>query len=87
MSEGTKVKINCDAIASRPDYYKMRKEYRDFIINNRDKIFTVEYDDRHRDKPYLVCFKEDTSPIKWLWDITSDLIVIPNNDNKIKINK
>ena len=76
------MKINCDAIASRPDYYKMRKEYRNFIINNRDKIFTVEYDDKHRDKPYLVCFKEDTSPIKWLWEITSDLIVIPNENDK-----
>ena len=80
MPEGTKVKINCDAIASRPDYYKMRKEYRDFIKQNKDVVFTVEYDDKHRENPYLICFKEDKSPIKWLWEITSDLIVVSDNN-------
>jgi predicted site-specific integrase-resolvase len=76
LAEGTKVKLNYDEITSRPDYQRKQEKYRAFVENNKDKIFTVEYDERHREKPYLVCLEEDETPIKWLWHIISDLVVV-----------
>ena len=37
---------------------------------------TIEYDEKHKEKPYLVCLKEDTTKPKWLFECLSDLIVI-----------
>jgi hypothetical protein len=79
LPEGLKVKINYEEITSRPTYNRMRQEYRDFVEKNKNEIFTVEYDDKHKEKPYLVCFKEDDTPLKWLWEISSDLIVVDDN--------
>lgn len=82
IPEGSKVKINYKEIKSRPNYDRLKPEYRDFVEKNKDRIFTVEYDDKHREKPYLVCFKEDNSPLKWLWEISSDLIIVDNGTDK-----
>jgi hypothetical protein len=73
--EGTKVKINVIKIERRPDYKKLSDKYKTFIKENRGKIFTVEYDEDKKDKPKLVCLKEDPTPIKWLFWV-GDLIVV-----------
>ena len=67
LKEGQKVKLKYDYIKSRTNYLTKTKEYKDFIENNKDKTFTVEYDSNHKNKPNLVCLKEDTTVPKWLF--------------------
>ena len=76
IPEGTKVKLNYENIINEPDYTKKVKAYREFVENNKNKIFTVQYDEKYKNKPILVSLKEDTSKIKWLWYCETDLIVL-----------
>lgn len=83
LSEGTKVRLNYDAIVNEPVYKNKLKSYKKFVEENKDTIFTVEYDKKYQNKPILVCLAEDTSPSKWLWHCESDLIVVDNiSDNE-----
>ena len=74
LFEGDKVKIDYEGIVSRVDYEKRRPEYRDFIEQNKDTIFTVKYDEKYRNNPWLVSLEEDTTEPRWLFT-TSDLIL------------
>jgi hypothetical protein len=76
IPEGTKVRLNYENITSEPDYQKKVKRYRDFIEENKDKIFTVQYDKKYKDTPILVVLKEDESRVKWLFHYEYDLIVV-----------
>jgi hypothetical protein len=75
IPEGTKVKINVDKIFKEKGFADRMPRFRKFVQEARDKIFTVEYDPEHRDRPTLVCLKEDPSEVKWLWYI-GDLEVV-----------
>ena len=75
LFEGDKVKIDYLGITSRADYERRRPEYRDFIENNKDTVFTVKYDEKYRHNPWLVSLEEDTTEPRWLFT-TSDLILI-----------
>ena len=75
LFEGDKVKIDYLGITSRVDYERRRPEYRDFIENNKDSVFTVKYDEKYRHNPWLVSLEEDTTEPRWLFT-TSDLILI-----------
>ena len=79
LFEGDKVKIDYVGITSRVDYDKRRPEYRTFIEENKDKIFTVLYDEKYRNNPWLVSLEEDTTEPKWLFT-TSDLILCNNEE-------
>lgn len=81
IPEGTKVMLNYDSITNEPDYKAKVEGYRDFVENNKDKIFTVQYDEKYRNKPVLVSLAEDTNEIKWLWHCESDLIVIDEDED------
>ena len=72
--EGDKVKINYESITSRIDYEKRRPEYRNFIEENKNNIFTIKYDEKYRNNPWLVSLEEDTTEPRWLFT-TSDLIL------------
>lgn len=81
LAEGTKVRLNYDSIVNEPVYKNKLKAYKKFVTNNRDTVFTVEYDEKYRDKPILVSLKEDDSKVKWLWHCESDLIVVDIDSN------
>ena len=81
IPEGTKVMLNYESITTEPDYKAKVEGYRTFVENNKDKIFTVQYDEKYRNKPVLVSLAEDTNEIKWLWHCESDLIVIDEDEN------
>lgn len=66
LPEGTKVLLNYDAIVNQPGYAKRQQAYKDFVENNKEKEFTVAYDDKHTSGK-LVVLAEDTSVQKWLW--------------------
>ena len=80
IAEGAKVKLNYDSIIADPNYPKKVQGYKDFVENNKDTIFTVEYDEKYKNKPLLVMLKEDTSEVKWLWHTKYDLIVIEDDN-------
>ena len=75
LAEGTKVKLNYESITSEPDYKKKVTRYKEFVENNKDTIFTVQYDEKYKNKPILVSLAEDDNEVKWLWHCESDLIV------------
>lgn len=75
IQEGAKVKIKVDRICKKKDFARLQPRYRKFVQEARDKVYTVEYDPGRRDSPSLVCLAEDTSAVKWLWDV-SDLEVV-----------
>ena len=76
IEEGAKVKLNYDGIVNDPNYPKKVQAYKDFVENNKDTVFTVEYDEKYKNNPLLVMLKEDTSEVKWLWHTIYDLTVI-----------
>ena len=80
LAEGTKVRLNYDSIVNEPVYKNKLNRYKKFVNENKDKIFTVEYDEKYKDKPILVLLKEDESKVKWLWHCESDLIVVDDTD-------
>ena len=80
IEEGTKVKLNYDNITNDPNYPKKVQGYKDFVENNKDKIFTVEYDERYTNNPLLVMLKEDETEVKWLWHSRYDLTVIEDDN-------
>lgn len=79
LYEGTKVQLNYKEMESHPDWGKLNPKYKEFVENNRNTIFTVEYDpikkkNNTSDKSSMVCLKEDITVPKWLF-FTSDLII------------
>lgn len=75
LKEGTKVKLNYQRIISRSDYLMLREDYRNFIEENKDKIFTIEYDPKYQYEPLWVCLEEDKTPVKRLFYI-GDLLSV-----------
>mgnify|MGYP003312847996 CR=1 FL=1 len=80
IAEGSKVKLNYDSIINDPNYPNKVQAYKDFIENNKDTVFTVEYDEKYKNKPLLVMLKEDTNEVKWLWHTKYDLIVVEDDN-------
>lgn len=74
LQEGTKVRLNYDEIVNAPGYDKKVKPYKAFVEENRDKVFTVAYDDKHT-SGRMVVLAEDPSLQQWLW-WSGDLIVV-----------
>lgn len=81
IPEGTKVMLNYESITNELDYKNKVESYREFVENNKDKVFTVQYNEKYRNKPVLVSLAEDTNEIKWLWHCESDLIVIDEDED------
>jgi hypothetical protein len=71
--EGSQVKLNYDRIMENTE--GKSELYLQFVEEHKDDIMTIEYDENHKDSPTIFCLKEDTNPVKWLFDI-SDLILV-----------
>ena len=78
FAEGTKVKLNYEKITSQTDYGMRVENFRNFVEENKDTVFTVEYENdkaiKGRDQ-FIVTFKEDPTTPKWLWYV-DDLIAV-----------
>ena len=66
FSDGDKVKLRYEQIAKRTDYASKTENYRRFISENRDKVFTVRRITPGKEHS-LIELVEDTSEPKWLW--------------------
>jgi predicted ribosome-associated RNA-binding protein Tma20 len=67
IQEGTKVKLNVKAIQSDRNYSRMTDQYKAFVEEHKDTIFTVEYDEKFGKEPKIVMLKEDISDPKYYW--------------------
>lgn len=83
ISEGAKVKLNIEEIQGRPDYKRTVDKYKQWIEENKNKTFTVEFDENKKDNPLLVCLKEDRTKPKWQF-LYSDLEVVHDVHKKKK---
>ena len=81
IKEGTKVKINVEKLQQEKSYNQRNIRWRKFIEDNKDTIFTVEYDKNKKDNPKMVCLKEDPTEPKWLFFV-GDLIQIIEVEEK-----
>lgn len=64
--EGDKVKIDVKQIKNRREWSdgSLREDYKKFVEDNIDTIFTIQFDENHGKESVIVCFQEDP---KWLW--------------------
>jgi hypothetical protein len=67
LLEGDKVMLDVQKIKSHPDWDNYNPDYKEFVETNEGIVFTVKYDENHRDKPNVVKFAEDTSKYQWLF--------------------
>lgn len=65
FADGDKVKLNIEKIKNDPNYKTKVSEYKDFVEDNLDKVFTIKLDDRQNDDPNLVTFEEESRWLFW----------------------
>lgn len=78
LNEGEKVKLDYEKIVSDVNYKNKKDRYKQFIEDNKDRIFTVVYDEKFgrnptKKAPWLVCLQEDETNPKWLF-YTNNLV-------------
>lgn len=66
FEEGSKVRLNLEAIKARKNYIHMSKPYKDFVESNDGTVFTVKLE--HGNKS-LVTFEEDDKWLFWAGDL------------------
>jgi hypothetical protein len=67
LIEGEKVKLNYERITSYPTWTNDNPKYKNFVENNLDTIFTVEFEEKQKKDKICCVLKEDTSPVKWIF--------------------
>lgn len=87
LDEGTKVKLNYDLMIRHPDWKNQDENFKAYVEEHKDDVFTVEYDKKKaetkaKDMKVNVCFAEDTSDPKWLFNTKT---LIPLTTAKIKM--
>lgn len=70
--EGEKVTLDYNRIISYPDWKQMREDYRNWVTEHKNDIFTVEFDPLKKERQTadynsLVQFVEDETKPKWLF--------------------
>lgn len=85
--EGEKVTLDYNRIISYPDWKQMREDYRNWVTEHKNDIFTVEFDSLKKERQTtdynsLVQFVEDETKPKWLfW--AGDLIPVEGQTRPI----
>ena len=64
ISEGSKVKMNTEAIKGRKNYANMAEEYKSFVESNEGTLFTA-----HVEKPKMISFLEEPRWLFWSGDL------------------
>lgn len=66
---GDKVMLNVKRIMEDPDFEKYKPEYKAFIRDHANEVFTLTKEAKQQGPFGLVSFEEDDSPQKWLFYI------------------
>lgn len=78
LRDGDKVLINIERIQSHPNYGKMNPNYKQFLEDHKETVFTIP----SVKKGFSKCFielEEDTDDPKWLW-CSDDLILVEEGE-------
>ena len=73
LPTGQKVKLKTEQILKKKK--ELSEKYIQFVEDNKGNILTVERDPSKPEDAQVVCLKEDTSEIKWLFHY-SDLEIV-----------
>ena len=74
LPTGQKVRLKADQILEKRE--ELSERYIEFVEENRDKILTVERDPEKGEDAQVVCLKEDTNEVKWLFHYTDLELVL-----------
>ena len=74
LPTGHKVRLKADQILEKRE--ELSERYIEFVEENRDKILTVERDPEKGEDAQVVCLKEDTNEVKWLFHYTDLELVL-----------
>lgn len=69
LAPGDKVVFNMDRILHDPDFNKYKPEYKAFIREHVNDVFTLRQEAKQQGPFSLVSFEEDDSPERWLFYI------------------
>lgn len=70
ITDGDKVKLNLKAIQDHPDYNRLSEDYKAFVTENENTVFTVQFDPRGGSLNHVVSLKEDsTGWLFWIGDL------------------
>lgn len=67
IKDGDKVKLNIKSIKSHPDYFSLSDEYKNFIDENKDTIFTVNSENNRLKS--IVGLVEEPCWLFWVGDL------------------
>ena len=65
LPNGQKVKLKADKILERKE--ELSEKFIQFVEEHKDDILTVERDPSKDEDAQVVCLKEDTNEVKWLF--------------------
>lgn len=78
INEGDSVRINIDAVTSRQNYGRMSQNYKTFVDENKETVFTAHVEKTgSTTASRLISFKENPRWLFW----SGDLIVINSEES------
>lgn len=75
LKDGDRVKINYNRLTKLPDYPNMQNEYKQFIEENKDVIFTIKTYEKYAPDHAIVTFNEDNS-----WNFAEVMLIRLDGD-------
>lgn len=67
IDDGDKVKLDYEKIIKDKKYNKKTDKYKEFVEKNKNKIFTVFFEEKYLGNKLLACLQEDDNEPKWLF--------------------
>ena len=70
LENGDRVKLDVDRMTARKEWKSLNPDYRQFVLDNRDAVFTVKIRRRGRDgTPVIIDFAENDAWSFWAGDL------------------
>lgn len=67
IEEGDKVTLDMKKIHEDKDFITANPAYVAWVKAHKDKVLTVEYEEKYAEHKQICCFKEDEARPKWLF--------------------
>ena len=67
LAPGDKVMLDMEHIMADPDYPKFRQDFKNFVMANANRVFTLSKEAKTQGPFAFVSFNEDETEPKWLF--------------------